>query len=179
MSTITRMWLGFAALGAGIIHLALIVSSPAPIAILIGLLGLAELAWGVVTFVRRSILLPRIALFGSLAPIVLWGVLVAAAAASHTPAISSYLGFEAMFAATVLDLFIAIVIAFQLRRGTDFNAPTRESSAPRYLIGVFVGGLIAALIVTPALSATDAGKYAKNGDFMGMHMGAPTLVIHK
>ena len=173
------MWLGFAALGAGVIHLALVVSSPVPVAILLAIFGVVEIAWGVATFVRRSIARPRLALFGALAPTVLWGILVAAAAIGHTPAISSYLGFEAMFAATGLGLFLAIVIAVELRRNIDFAAPTREASAPRYLLGVFVGGLLAALIVTPALSATDAGKYAKPMNEMGMNMGATSLVIHK
>ncbi len=179
MSTITRMWLGFAALCAGIIHLALIGSSPLPVAALLTIIGVAEGAWGLATFVRVRILFPRAALVAALVPILLWGVLVAAAAASKTPAVASYLGFDSMALASFFGLFIAIVLAVQVRRGTDFTVPTRESSAPRYLLGVVIGGLLAAAIVTPALSASDAGKYAKPMDEMpGMSMGATsTLVI--
>lgn len=180
MSTITRMWLGFAALCAGIIHVALVGSSPLPVAVLLGLIGLAELGWGLATFVRVRILLPRVVLVAALAPILLWGVLVAAAAVSRNPAVASYLGFDSMALASVLGLFVAIVLAVHLRRGTDFSRPTRDSTAPRYLLGVIIGGLLAASIVTPALSATDAGKYAKPMDAMpGMTVGAPaTLVLH-
>ena len=92
MSTITRMWIGFAALCAGIIHLALLTSAPLPIAIALGCIGSVECVWGVLTFIRTRILAPRIALFGSLVPTLLWGVLVSAASASGHPGVASYLG---------------------------------------------------------------------------------------
>jgi hypothetical protein len=172
------MWLGFAALCAGIIHLALMGSSPLPVAVLLGIIGAAEGAWGLVTFVRVRILLPRVVLVAALAPILLWGVLVAAAAVSKTPAVASYLGFDSMALASVFGLFIAIVLAVHVRRGTDFASPTRESSAPRYLLGVMVGGLVAAAIVTPALSATDAGRYARPMDEMpGMSLGTTSSLV--
>jgi hypothetical protein len=179
MSTITRMWLGFAALSAGIIHAALVVSSPLPVAILLGMFGLAEVAWGLVTFVRPKIVAARIVLLGALAPTVLWGVLVAVATIGNRPAIASYLGFSAMLFATVLGLFVSVVLAIHLRRGTDFTQPTRETTAPRYLFGVLVGGVLAAMIVTPALSATDAGKYARPmTEMTGMNLGLTSLAIH-
>ena len=179
MSTVTRMWLGFAALCAGIIHLALIASSPLPVALSLGVLGVAEGAWGLTTFVRVRILFPRFVLAASLAPVLLWGSLVGAAAASGNPGVASYLGFRAMALASVLGLFVAITLAVAIRRGTDFSRPTRSVSAPRYLAGVIVGGMLAAAIITPALSATDAGRYAKPmGAMPGMTVGAAaTLTI--
>jgi hypothetical protein len=178
MSSITRMWMGFAAVCAGIIHLALVVSSPPPVAVLLGAVGVAECGWGVLTFIRDSVAAPRVVLFAFLGPTVLWGVLVAAATAAEAPAIASYLGFAAMMSATVFELFIAGVVAVHLRRGGDFTA-SRQVSAPRYLLGVVVGGVLAAMLVTPALSATDAGRYARPmGDMPGMDMGEPALVIH-
>ena len=178
MSTITRMWLGFAALCAGIIHLALVASSPLPIAILLGVLGGAECVWGVVTFVRVRILFPRVVLVASLTPILLWGSLVASAAVSKNPAVASYLGFDSMALASALGLFLAVVLAVSVRRGTDFTQPTRAVSAPRYLIGVLVGGMLAATIVTPALGATEAGKYAQPMESMpGMYSGASTTLV--
>ncbi len=178
MSTITRMWLGFAALCAGIIHLALVGSSPAPVAVLLAVIGTAECAWGLATFVRVRILAPRTVLVAALAPVLLWGVLVAAAAVSRNPAVASYLGFDSMALGSVLGLFISLTLAIHLRRGADLSAPTRDSSAPRYLLGVVAGGLLAAAIVTPALSASDAGRYAKPMDAMpGMTMGAPATPV--
>jgi hypothetical protein len=179
MSTITRMWMGFGAVCAGIIHLALIVSSPLPVAILLGIVGVVECMWGVLTFIRERLIAPRVVLIASLVPTLLWAALVAVAAAARTPAIASYLGFAAMIIATVFELFISAVIAVQIRKGADLAAATRSSSAVRYLLGVVVGGVLAAMLVTPALAATDAGKYAKPmGDMAGMNMGAPTLITH-
>lgn len=45
MSTITRMWLGFAALCAGIIHWALVASSPLPLAVLLAGAGDGLVPW--------------------------------------------------------------------------------------------------------------------------------------
>jgi hypothetical protein len=172
------MWIGFAALCAGIIHLALITSAPLPVAIILATLGGIECIWGLVTFVRSRILAPRIALFGALVPTLLWGTLVAAASASHNPSVASYLGFGAMATATVLGLFIAIALAVQFRKGTDFSQSTRQPNAPVYLVGVVAGGIVAALLITPALAATDAGKYAPPmSDMFGMHLGATSLTI--
>jgi hypothetical protein len=178
MSTITRMWLGFAALCAGIIHLALSGSSPIPIATLFAVLGGAEGVWGIATFIRPRLALPRVVFALSLFPVLLWGALTAAASVSHNPAVASFLGFDSMALASLLDLFVSMVLAVAIRRRPDFSEPKRAISAPRYLIGVLVGGFVAAIIVTPALSATDAGKYATPMDGMlGMHMGAGTSLV--
>jgi hypothetical protein len=175
MSTVVRMWLGLAAFSAGIIHLALTVSSPLPVAISLGVLGGAELIWGVLAFVRSRLVLPRVVLFAALAPTLFWAVLVAIAASANAPAVASYLGFEAMSIATLLGLFIAVVLAVHVRRRADFTLPTRETTTWRYLGGVVAGGILAAMIVTPALAATDAGRYAKPmGD---MNMGLTSVTI--
>jgi hypothetical protein len=173
------MWMGLAALCAGIIHLGLVVSSPAPVAVILLLVGLAEIGWAVLTVVRSSVTAPRASLIGFIVPTASWGALVAVAAAAHTPAIASYLGFAAMFCATVFELFIALTLAVLLRRRVNLSAPTVQPSAPRFLAGVLVGGILSAMLVTPALAATDAGKYAKPmSDMGGMTFGSSSLVIH-
>jgi hypothetical protein len=161
VSTITRTWLAFAALGTGMIHLALVISSPLPIAVVLLLLGVVEFGWGVLTFVRERIAHPRWVLFGAVLPIVLWGLLTAVATALEAPAIASSLGLTALGFATLLELFIAGTVAVQLRRGIDFSAPSRMPSAVRYLSGLLVGGLVVAAMTTPALAATEAGVYAQ------------------
>jgi hypothetical protein len=161
VSTVTRTWLAFAALGTGMIHLALVISSPLPIAAILLLLGLVEFAWGVLTFIRERISYPRWVLFGALLPILLWGLLAAAATALEAPAIASSLGLAALGFATVLELFVAVVLAVQLRRGVDFSKPSRMPSPVRYLSGLLVGGLVVAALTTPALAATEAGVYAQ------------------
>ncbi|MCU1405264.1 MAG: hypothetical protein JWQ43_1567 [Glaciihabitans sp.] len=161
MSTVTRTWLAFAALGTGMIHLALVISSPLPIAIVLVLIGVAEIGWGVLTFVRDRIARPRLVLVAAVAPIVLWAAVVLAAAATGTAAVGADLGFSALAIAAVLELFVAGVLAVQLRRGINFAAPSRTPPAGRYLLGLVLGGLAVASLTTPALAATEAGLYAQ------------------
>jgi hypothetical protein len=161
VSAVTRAWLGFAALGTGMIHLALVISSPPPIAAVLAACGLAECAWGMLAFARERIAAPRAVLAGAMAPVVLWALLVAAAAAAGRSAIASSLGFTALAVATLLELFVAAVIAVQLRRGVDFRAPSRMPPAGRYLLGLMLGGLAVAALTTPALAATEAGRFAQ------------------
>ena len=162
MSTITRTWLAFAALGTGMIHLALVISSPLPIAMVLTVFGVVEVAWGVMTFIRERIAAPRLVLAGALLPIGAWGLLVAAAAAFDNPELASSVGLTAMGIAAILELFVAGVIAVKLRRGTDFSAPSRmPRSAAVYLGGLMVGGVLVAGLTTPALAATEAGIYAQ------------------
>ncbi|WP_213815304.1 hypothetical protein [Glaciihabitans sp. dw_435] len=161
MSTITRTWLAFAAIGIGMIHLALVISSPLPIAVVLVILGAIEFAWGIMTFIRDRIAYPKLVLFGALLPILLWSLLMVVAGLLEQPGLASTLGFTALGIASLLELFVAVVIAFQLRRKTDFSVPSRTPAAGRYLLGLFVGGLIVAAATTPALAATEAGAYAQ------------------
>ena len=182
MSTITRTWLAFAALGTGMIHLALVISSPLPIAVVLLILGLIEFGWGVLTFVRERIAHPRWVLLGALLPILLWGLLTAIATALEAPAIASSLGLTALGFATLLELFVAGTLAVQLRRGVDFSAPSRMPSAVRYLSGLLVGGLVVAAMTTPALAATEAGVYAQphgeHSDSFVPRVGTDTSVLN-
>lgn len=177
MSAITRTWLAFAAFGAGLIHLALVITSPLPVALVLIVIGATELAWAVLTFTKERIAVPRVVMAGAVVPILLWAVIVAAAAVSHSPAVASYLGFSALGTATIFELFIAIVIAVHLRRGTDFSQSTRMPAAGRYLLGLGIGALVVGSILTPALSATDAGRYAKPMGDMHMSGLPPTTTM--
>jgi hypothetical protein len=169
VSTVTRTWMAFAALGAGFIHWALVITSPVPVAVVLLAVGAAEVGWGILTLVRERIAKPRLALFAALVPTLLWGLVVAAAAVSATPSVASYLGFSSLGAATLFELFIGIVLAVQLRRGADLTAATRTPPAGRYLLGLVVGGVVVGAILAPALAATDAGSYAQ--PMGGMNMG--------
>jgi hypothetical protein len=161
MSTVTRTWLGFAAIGVGMIHLALVISSPFPIAVVLTIFGVVELVWGVLAFMRERIVFPRLVLVGALVPVLFWALVVGAATAFENPQLASSLGFTALGIATLLELYIAAVIAIQLRRGVDFSAPSRTPAAGRYLLGLVLGGTVVALMTTPALAATEAGVYAQ------------------
>ena len=154
MSQITRSWLAFAAIGAAVIHLALVISSPLPLGIVLGLLVAAEFTWGVLTLSRDRIVVPRAARIGALAPVILWSLIVVAATMLDDPILASYFNFIPMAVATLFELFVAIAITAQLRRDAR---TTKAAGTGRYLIGMFVGAMLVATITTPALAFTQAG----------------------
>lgn len=161
MSTVTKTWLAFAALGTGMIHLALVISSPLPIAVALGFFGAIEVGWGLVTLAGDRIRMPRLVLLGSLLPVLFWALVVGASAAFGGPSLTSIVGLTALAAATALEVFAAVTLAVHVRRGTDFSVAAKTPPAGRYLAGLLVGGIVVAALTTPALAATEAGLYAQ------------------
>ena len=161
MSSVTRIWIGFVALGAGLIHLAMISgSSPALIAPL-ALIGAAEFAWGTFAFARTELPVPRVALAVALVPLVGWALLfLASASPSLAPIVDSVRPLP-LAIATLFDLVIAVVIAVRMRRARDGHTPRStnvEARPGRFLVAVFAGALVVAALTTPALAATEAGR---------------------
>ena len=163
MTAVVRTWLGFLALGAGLIHLALVIGSPLAAAIPLLLIGIAEFGWGVVTFASTRIPLPRVARIGVLVPILGWVTLLVVGGAAIGVRILP------MLVASLLDVAIAVAITIVLRRTPREGAPL---AAGRYLLAVGVGALIVAALTTPALAATEAGEFAvPHGTFPDGHSG--------
>jgi len=50
MSAITRTWIAFAAVGTGLIHVALVIGSPLALGIPLAILGVIEFGWGILAF---------------------------------------------------------------------------------------------------------------------------------
>jgi hypothetical protein len=140
-SAVTRAALGFAALGAGLIHLALAVGAAPVLAAGLLVMGGAEFLWGVLTTARPEALLPRVAIAGALVPPAAWVVLLLVGTSDGPRPLP-------MLAATVLDFAVAIGVATALRRA--------EHPEPRHpVLGVVVAGVIVAALTFPALIATE------------------------
>jgi hypothetical protein len=154
MTQITRGWLAFAAIGAAVIHLALVLGSPLALSIVLGLLGAIEFAWGVLTLSRDRILFARAARFGAIAPVLMWSLVVVMATILDAPFVASGINFVPMAIATLFELFIAIVLNVQLRRQPKAITTPRSG---RYLLGMFAGALVVAAITAPALAFTQVG----------------------
>ncbi len=154
MSQITRSWLAFAAIGAAIIHLALVISSPLPLSIALAALGTIELSWGVTTLAKDRIVFPRAARVGAMVPVIAWSLLVVAATLLNASYLAASVSFIPMGIATLFELFVAGMISAQLRRE---RAESPQPGAVRYLAGMFVGAILVASITTPALAFTTAG----------------------
>ena len=164
MSQITRTWLGFAAIGTGLIHLALVVSSPLPAAIILVGLGVTELGWGVLAFAKNSLIGASAARIIARGPMIVWSVLVVAAILFDAAWLASFLPLIPMAIATVFELFAVAVLSLHLRpsRRSAAGAPAPPlPSVGRYLLAVTVGGILVGALTTPALAATEAGKYAQ------------------
>jgi hypothetical protein len=142
VSAITRSWIAFAAVGAGLIHLALVISAPLAGGILLAGIGIAEFAWGVLVMFDESFLVPRIAVVAALAPVALWVMALALGVQSFRPV--------PLAVATLFELFIAIAIAVSLRR----NRVAVPSSTGRYVIGLVVAALVIGTLTATALAAT-------------------------
>jgi len=191
MSVITRSWLSFSAIGAGVIHLALVISSPLAIGIPLVLLGVAELAWGVLILVTDRLLWPRLAQAGAITPLLLWSLLTVTATLLSAPQITSSLRFLPMGIATIFELFIAGVLSVVLRRQSEKDNATqteteteqsspvgKPASAVKYLSAVIIAGVLVGALTTPALAATQAGTVAiEHGGTMGgmMMMNMPGI----
>ena len=163
MSQITRTWLGFAAIGAGLIHLALVISTPLPIAIALGGLGLAETVWGVLALAKDTLPVPRTAQAVAIAPVIAWSLLVVLSTLLATPQLSSALPLVPMIIAMVFQLFAAATIGVHLRRASmpgEQQTPALPS-AGRYLLALTVGGVLVGGLTTPALALTEAGRFAQ------------------
>ena len=175
MTAITRAWLSFAAIGAGVIHLALVISSPLAIGIPLVLFGIAELTWGALILVKDRLLLPRLAQAGAITPLLLWSLLTVTVTLLAAPQIASSLRFLPMGIAAIFELFIAGVLSVILRRQaeteTETEPPTpvsKPATAVKYLCAVIIAGVLVGALTTPALAATQAGAVAiEHGGTMG------------
>lgn len=170
MRAVVRTWLGFAALGAGLIHLALAVDATPPLAIVLVLFGVAEFGWGIVAFTTDATPYPRAARIVALVPVLVWAFALVSGLA-FAGAVRVF----PMLAASVLDLAIAVGVTLVLRRSADAAGgdprPSRTLSAPVYLAAMFVGALVVGLVTTPALAATEAGDLAAPHGDLGGHTG--------
>lgn len=171
MAVLVRTWLGFAALGAGLIHLAVAAGAPPLLLAAFAALGAAEVAWGVAALARRTVPGPRTALAAATLPTLLWvGLLLADAGAVHGAAHAAGVhrsgGPEAaalpvgpMLAGSLLDLAVAAVLAVRLRRAGP-DVPSPEPGVWAYLAGVLGGAGAIFAITSVALGGTAVGQSA-------------------
>ncbi|RLQ84344.1 hypothetical protein D9V28_09100 [Mycetocola zhadangensis] len=156
--------MALAALGAGLVHLAVAAGSPLVAAVLVGAVGIGELGWGLAILSRGRVLTPTVALIGSLAPVALWGLLMTVRVAGGLSATTDWVPVGPLAAASLLSLSVAVVLSVDRRRrktGGRAGPPARTATRPgRFLLGMLLGAMAVAGLVTPALAATNAGTYA-------------------
>jgi hypothetical protein len=160
MTAVARAWLGFFALGAGLIHLALVIGSPLAIGIPLLVVGIAEFVWGVFAFTSPRVPLARVARVAALVPILGWVALLVLAGAAGLPDVRVL----PMLVASLLDIAVAATITALLRQ--DPARDPRPLRSGTYLLALGAGALVVAALTTPALAATEAGDLAQpHGDY--------------
>lgn len=157
MSALQRTWVSFAAVAAGLIHVALTVGAPLWAALVVGMLGLAEFVWGAITFSRDRPPLPRVALVVALVPGLLW--LVGLLAHTVPPTFAPL----SLGVATLFTLFVAGMLgrwlrtAGRARRDLTDGEPPPPASVARYTVGLSIGIVVIIALTLPALGATVVG----------------------
>ena len=154
--SVLRSWLGFLAIGAGLVHVALAVGSPPPVAVALVLVGAVEFGWGAVDIARPTPPVPRVALAAAFVPVIGWALLLVVAGADSLGPLTSSTQLLPMLVASLFDLLVAGGLTAMLRR----TAPATTAHPGRRLVAVIVGGLVIAAIAAPALAATEAGQLA-------------------
>jgi hypothetical protein len=164
-----RIWSAFAAVGAGLIHVALVLGAPLPVAVPLAAIGAVEFGWGVLTFARENVPVPRVAIGFAIVPVLGWGFLLAVASVSETPALASALPFVPMSLGCVLGLAVAAILSTSLRRGPS---PAKPRGTTRQLAGLGAGVLVICAITALALASTQAGLVESPG--VGVHREVPS-----
>lgn len=160
MNDSSRSVMALASLGVGLVHLAVGAGSPLFPAILLVGFGVAELGWGVALLARGRIVLPRLALPLALTPVALWGLDVTATVAIGGTGMTASLPFGPMAAASLLSLFLGAGLALARRQALAPQPAASPARPGRYLLGMGLGAVLVAGLVTPALAGTNAGTEA-------------------
>lgn len=153
-ATFVRSWPSVSAWGAGLITAALgagaltrpdsgVVADGLGIGLV--LLGLASLAWGGAVLSAGRLVTPRAALAGSLV-----SILAVVALLFVVPAHTSVL---AVAAASLLLVVVGATAATHLRR-LRRTASAPRTAQPMSVVGLLVAAAVIAVVVTPALGAT-------------------------
>ena len=157
---VARLWAGFALLGAGLIHLAVVREhagiSPLHGAFFVAAGGL-QVLWAVMTMARTTAPLPRVVGAVQLGLVAMWAV----SRTTGLPVAPAPWTREAVGAADLLAVLLELVALAALAVTSSRTRIARRTIRPRrFLAGAGAGALLAALLTTPALAATDAGQHA-------------------
>jgi hypothetical protein len=155
VSAVVRSWLAFAAVAAGIIHLALAVSSS--VSIPLAIVGVLEFGWGLFAMAAARLAAPRATIAGAF---------VAVAASIGLLFLPDPPPAFPLLVAALFEFFIAATIAVHLRSPREARAP----STRRYVLGLLAGGIVVAALTLPALAATTFdGAPVTPSDFIDDH----------
>jgi hypothetical protein len=160
-SAVARCWAGFASLGAGLIHLAVVHEHLAEwwvFGVFFAVVGALQIGWAMLALARDTVPIPRLVAGATAAILVLWVV----SRSTGLPVGPEPWTPEAVGTADVLcgvlEAAVVVLLVAVLRSGEP--AATAQRLTRTQLVLLTVGALAMAAITTPALAATDAGEHA-------------------
>jgi hypothetical protein len=165
---VARTWPPVAALGAGLVHLAVAASAPPLLAVVLAAFGMAEIAWSIAVLRAERLVVPRLALVGAAASSALWASIAFALGAVGIGEPATSIPLPPLAAATVFSLIVAIVCARLLRTTDGAPASSAGGTHPasdatgawRFLAALASAAVLVGALATPALAATEAGQQA-------------------
>jgi hypothetical protein len=158
MSPVRRVWVGLAAIGAGLIHFAVATTATPVLAIAFSIIGAVAFGWGVLVLFDERFVAARIAVFAALAPIAVWVVAIIAGlgAALHVLPLGI---------AAICEVIASIVLAVHVR--TPTTTDTRTTST---VVGYASAALVIGVLTVLALVASASATQIVPGDFFGPHV---------
>lgn len=170
---VAQCWAGFASLGAGLVHLAVVhehLKEWWVFGVFFAMVGAAQFLWALAALAADRTPFLRHVVGGNVALIALWATSrttgLPIGPDSGTPEAAG----RADVLCVVLELatVLALVVAARgLRRPQVTNA-VRSQSAGRFVALMFAGALAVSAVTTPALAATESGQHSHG--MPGMHM---------
>lgn len=168
---IARCWAGFASLGAGLIHVAMIqehLDHWLLAGVFFGALAAVQIGWALAALARERAPFPRAFIALNLGVVAVWAV-------SRTTGLpfgpdagaAEAIGRSDAFCMVLQALIVAsLVVAAITARDTEAAAPgqaprVRQMRAGPALVALAAGALVMSGLTTPALAASEAGKYAR------------------
>ena len=185
LATMARTWPKLAAFGAGLVLLALAAGAGGPAGGVLAGVGIAALAWGVLSLHLGRPIAPGATLAVGVALLVGAAALVGSGFAGTAGVPAGPLLAASVFAAVVAAQ-AAAVVRRRSRAGTPSQAKGLPDGARRAAIdgrlslaGLVAGALLVAALATPALAATEAGRLAvPHGEHSGWGSSSTTEPAH-
>jgi hypothetical protein len=177
-TVVARCWAGFASLGAGLVHLA-VVGEHLDHWLLAGLflagLGAAQLGWGLAALAMERAPFPRAVIGVDVGVVALWAVSRTTGLPFGPDAGTAEALGRADLLCMALQLLVVASLVVSMRTSAACSPGTGSARvrAGRGLVALGVGALVMSALTTPALAATESGEHAhphgSHGDDGGHH----------
>jgi hypothetical protein len=167
---VARCWAGFASLGAGLVHVAVVrehLSEYWLFGVFFAALAVVQLAWGLAALARPTVPVPRLINGLTVGVAALWLVSRSSGLPlGPQPWTAEPVG-RADVLCTVLEvaMVLCVLVALPRRSAGVAGPPAAMSGSParasaRLVALMATGALVVAAVATPAMAATEAGAHA-------------------